>query len=232
MKRFERFERVKWFGRFKQIVLVLFILFIVWLFKSPIENFSFPFLAKPHLTDGDAVYIKSVDGKYLSSCKGCFPKDSNIDNRCTKTLCLKDVPYQSSQFIYHKHRDGTFSLETIDGKYWKRCAECIPLCPHTICCDGINPNLQTHKFVLIKNRDKNDTISIKTDNGRLLEITDCDQTCGKIITALGLNSASNFTVEKVVSPIMIDPPKKSKKLVSFDTVLPREFPEQWPYSQH
>ena len=149
-----------------------------------------------------------------------------------KTLCVRDAPYITSQFIYHTHRDGTFSLETSDGKYWKRCAQCIHNCPHVICADGINRNLQTHKFVLIKNRDTNDSISIKTDNGRLLEVTECDQTCGKVITALGLNQGDTFTIEKVISPVIAPPKKKPLKKVSFDKLLPKEFPEQWPFSQH
>ena len=218
--------------RFKQILFIVFALFVLHLFSGGVvEYFSFPFLKKPHLTDGDTIYVKTIDNKYITSCAACFPIDANIDNRCKKTLCLKDSPYMTSQFIYHKHRDGTFSLETAHGKYWKRCAECIENCPHVICSDGINPNLQTHKFVLIKNRDDNDTVSIKTDNGRLLEVTECDQTCGKVVTALGLNQSNTFTIEKVVSPVVARPKKKALKKVSFDKLLPREFPGQWPYSQ-
>lgn len=216
--------------RFKQIVFVVFVVFLLSLFKSRIhENFSFPFLTKPHLTDGDSIYVKTSDGKYITSCNACFPRDANIENRCTKTLCLRDEPYIGSQFIYHRHRDGTFSLETSEGFYWKRCAECIQNCPHTICADGINPNLQTHKFVLIKNRDE--TISIKTDNGRILEITDCDQTCGKVVTALGLNQSNTFIVEKIIVPVVAREKKPELKKVTFDDLLPKEFPAQWPYSQ-
>jgi hypothetical protein len=210
------------------ITLVALALFVVYFPKQHVkERFSFPFLAKPHLSDLDKIYIKTVDGKYITSCPNCLPKDANITNKCTKTLCLKDIPYLSSQFTYHKHRDGTFSLETSDGKYWKRCAECLHLCPHTICSDGINPNLQTHKFVLIKNR--NGTVSIKTDNGRLLEVTECEQTCGEIITALGLNISNNFIVEKIQQPPI--PLSQRIKGVDFSKKLPREFPEQWPFTQ-
>lgn len=225
-------KRFKWGKWVKQTAVVILLLWVLWVFKPLKSMESFSFLAKPHLVDGDAIYIKTSNGKYLTSCDACFPKDANIDNRCSSTVCLRDIPYQKSQFIYHKHNDGTFGLETVDGKYWKRCAKCIPLCPHTICSDGINPNLQTHKFVLIKNNDGNETISIKTDNGRLLEVTDCNQTCGKIITALGLNLGNNFMIEKVISPIAIYPVKKEHKKVSFAKHLPREFPEQWPFSQN
>jgi hypothetical protein len=218
--------------RFKQVLLVVLVMFVLSLFYGvSVENFSFPFLAKPHLTDGDTIYIKTIDGKYITSCAACFPNDANIDNRCKKTLCLKDVPYITSQFIYHRHRDGTFSLETAHGKYWKRCSECIQNCPHVICSDGINPNLQTHKFVLIKNRDNIDSISIKTDNGRLLEVTDCDQSCGKVVTALGLNASNTFVLERVIAPVITPHKKPELKKVSFDKLLPREFPGQWPYSQ-
>ena len=217
--------------RFKKLIIIIIVVFMIILIKfQTIEQFSF--ISKPHIDDKDTVYVKTLDGKYITSCDSCFPIDANIDNRCSKTLCLKDEPYITSQFIYHTHRDGTFSLETADGKYWKRCAECISLCPHVICADGINPNLQTHKFVLIKNNDNQNSISIKTDNGRLLEVSDCNQTCGKIITALGLNSSSNFIAEKVISPVVAVQKKQPLKMVSFENILPKPFPQQWPYSQH
>lgn len=212
----------------KTMLFVLFVLFVLFIlsFFPIIENFSFPFLSQPHLTDGDKIYIKSQNNEYITSCPNCLPLDANISNRCTNTLCMKDVPYMSSQFTYRPHRDGTFSLETIDGKYLKRCAECVPMCPHTICSDGINPNLQTHKFVLIKNMDG--TISIKTDNGRLFEITECKQTCGKIITALGLNISNDFVIEKVQEIAK----SSNEQPVDFSKRIPKEFPAQWPFSQH
>jgi hypothetical protein len=165
-----------------------------------VEHYSsdFPFLTQPHIDNGDKIYIKTLDGKYLSSCV-CKTNDANIKNACTRTLCIKDEPLLSSQFTFYKHSDGTFSIETYDGKYWKRCAECINSCPHTICADGINPNLQTHKFVLIKNgkTQTNDptavdnTISIKTDNGRLLEghlRRRCTCTCCRLASRSPLTS--------------------------------------------
>jgi hypothetical protein len=225
--------------RVRQLGLaILLFIFMVAIFKSwesnnlQKEHFSFPFLAKPHIKDGDKIYIKTVDGKYLTSCSNCSPRDANIYNKCKKTLCIRDEPYLNSQFTYHKHRDGTFSLETQEGKYWKRCAQCIPLCPHTICCDGVNPNLQTHKFVLLKNqhdREHENSVSIKTDNGRLLEVTNCDQTCGKIVTALGLNTTSRFIIEIIPPPVI--PLSQRIKPVTFDHKLPQPFPKQWPYSQ-
>ncbi len=107
----------------------------------------------------------------------------------------------------------------------------------------MNPNLQTHKFVLIKNgkTQSNDpdavdnTISIKTDNGRLLEVTDCNQSCGKIITALGLNSNSSFMVERIETPEAIKTLKRinrSQQLhTQYDNQLPQSFPKQWPFSE-
>lgn len=219
------------FRRYKELIVIIGGIYIIWhILSKNVENFSFPFLLKPHLSDGDDIYIKTFEGKYVTSCPNCLPLDANIINRCKKTLCIRDVPYLSSQFTYHKHRDGTFSLETADGEYWKRCARCIPLCPHTICSDGINSKLQTHKFILIKNRDG--TVSFKTDNGRLLEITECDQTCGKVVTALGLYNKGNskdFIIEKIPRPVI--PLSKRIKPVDFSKKLPREFPEQWPHIQ-
>lgn len=233
MKRFTN-KTIGSLKKYTPTILIIFVLYIIYrLYHKPLEHFSFPFLAKPHLKDKDKIYIKTTDGKYITSCPNCVPIDANIFNRCTMTLCVRDTPYLNSQFIYHKHRDGTFSLETSTGKYWKRCAECIPLCPHTICSDGINPNLQTHKFVLIKNhhnRDDLNSVSIKTDNGRLLEVTECEQTCGKVITALGLNSNSNFIIE-IIPPDII-PLSQRIKPITFEKQLPREFPEQMPYTQH
>lgn len=193
-----------------------------------IEHFSFPFLMKPHLSNLDVIYLKTSNGKYITSCSGCQQIGGNISNNCKKMLCVKDIPYLSSQFTYHKHRDGTFSFETTDGRYWKRCARCVPGCPDSICSDGINSNLQTHKFVLIKNR--NGTVSIKSDNGRLLETTECNQTCGKIVTALGLNHSTEFTIDAIPKQISIH--HKPIKLVDFSDKLPQEFPKQLSYGQH
>lgn len=157
-------------------------------------NFEFDFIRPPRISHLDKFYLKTMDGKYITSCGWCIPQDANIKNKCARVLCLTDVPYRSSQFQYYRHRDGTFSIETFDFKWLKRCAECINGCSHVICGDGLNPTLQTHKFELIKNRDG--TVSIKTDNDRLMEVTECGQTCGRVITAIGLNHhTTRFNLE-------------------------------------
>lgn len=185
---------------------------------------QFQFLSKPHIKDKDKIFIKTKDDKYVTSCANCIPKDMNIQNRCKKILCLKNRPYRASQFVYHNNHDGTFSLETYDGMFLKRCTKCIEACPHAICADGVNSKLQTHKFVLIKNPDK--TIAIKADNGRMLNITDCRQNCGSIITAQGLNRTNNFVI-KMISKKTATIPKRI-----FSKKTPKQFPSQWPYSQH
>ncbi len=164
-------------------------------------SFEFDFIKEPRISHKDKVYIKTLDGKYVTSCSWCVPIDQNINNNCTRMLCLTDVPYKSSQFQYYRHRDGTFSLETFDFKWLKRCGQCLHGCENIICADGLNPNLQTHKFILIKNDDG--TISIKTDNDRLMEVTECNQTCGNVITAMGLNTqSSKFNLEMLPKEIL------------------------------
>jgi hypothetical protein len=128
-------------------------------------------------------------------------------------------------FTYFPHRDGTFSVQTESGKYWKRCENCFERCPGIICADGVNPNLQPAKFVLIKNHSgtgagddgsghstihhvpgatgdvvSGPTVSIKTDTGRMLEMHECDQTCGRVVASLGVGLNRQFVIEKLPPP--------------------------------
>ncbi len=150
---------------------------------------------QPNIKDGDKFYLKTIDGKYVSVCKNCRPNDTNLNNLCSSVLCLKDEPFLSSIFTFKTHRDYRFSVQTMFGTYWKRCRQCLQFCPDTICADGINKNLRTHKFILIKNRNK--SISIKTDTGRLLEVSDCNQNCGKIIASIGSGRNQDFFIQKI-----------------------------------
>ena len=211
-------------GVYVIVIIILLLSIIILRCNTIVENFYF--LTNPQIEDGEKIYIKTQDGKYWTLNR-CVNKDANLKNLCKTMISLTDDPYLSSQFTFHKYNDGTFSLETYSGLYLKRCAGCVHNCPHAICGDGINPNLQTHKFVLIKNRD--DSISIKTDNGRLLDVTECDQSCGKVITAIGLTESSRFLVEKI--PQL---PKKSPfsaaVMSKLEASLPHDFPRQWPFS--
>lgn len=199
--------------------------------KNQLESFSF--LMKPYLVDGDKIYIKTLDNKYWTA-QSCGSR-ANINNACDSLITITDIPYLTSQFTFRKHIDGTFSLETYNNKYLKRCSKCVNDCDNVICGDGINPNLQTHKFVLIKNNNLlggniDDTISIKTDNGRFLDLTECNQTCGKVITTIGLSQDSRFIVEKI--PQL---PKKSpfskEVIADLNRDLPKSFPHQMPFTQ-
>lgn len=219
---------------------ILIFVIIVYSRKEPLiekfdwddVNFEFDFIKPPRISHKDKFYLKTLDGKYISSCGWCIPEDANITNRCSKVLCLTDVPYRSSQFQYYRHRDGTFSIETFDYKWLKRCASCINGCPHVICGDGLNPDLQTHKFVLIKNDDG--TVSIKTDNDRLMEVTECNQSCGRIITAIGLNhQTTRFNLEllpkeKLDSRVYSRDYEVEKSGPTFEIPLP--FPYQFRYT--
>lgn len=220
------------------VVGIGFVLFYMYISKKQViegfdwddVNFEFDFIKEPRISHKDKFYIKTIDGKYLTSCSWCIPIDANIENKCTRVLCLTDVPYRSSQFMYHRHRDGTFSLETFDFKWLKRCSQCLHGCDHIICADGLNPTLQTHKFVLIKNRDG--TVSIKTDNDRLMEVTECNQTCGRVITAMGLNHhTTRFNLEMLpkekLDPRIYETPDDGKG-PRFEIPLP--FPYQFNFN--
>jgi hypothetical protein len=181
-----------------------------------VEGLAFPFefslprgLTNPVLKRGDQFYLKTVNGDYVSVCGQCAPVDQNLQNKCSRNLCLKPNPVRSSVFTYMPHRDGTFSVQTVEGKYWKRCANCFERCPGIICADGVNPNLQPAKFVLIKNADEIDSVSIKTDMGRLLEMHDCEQSCGRIVASLGVGLNRQFVIEKLPPPYT--PPVRVRK---------------------
>lgn len=228
------FERTKLFFIAAIIAFIVIIVIITNIkYKQTYE--SFDFIMNPQLSDKDKIYIKTIDGKYWTILK-CGTKGANLYNLCDTLIGLTDIPYINSQFTFHKHIDGTFSLETYDNKYLKRCARCVNVCDNVMCGDGINPNLQTHRFVLVKNPSTNittniTTISIKTDNGRFLDLTECEQVCGKIITAIGLSQESRFIFEKI--PQL---PKKSpfsKKVIDdLNRYLPKPFPAQMPFTQN
>jgi hypothetical protein len=183
------------------------------------EQPSFPFLTDPQLHEGDRFYLKTLNGEYISVCSDCQPKDQNLTNKCSSVLCLKKYPTRGSVFVYVPYRDGTFSVQSdLTGKFWKRCNNCVHLCSDIICSDAINPRLQPAKFVLIK---LGDTISIKTDTGRLLDVMECEQTCGRVVAAVstgvdwnkGHYQTGQFTIEKlprIPAPIVEDrsPTKK------------------------
>lgn len=177
------------------LIYVLYTLFNLNTFEHLIDVGSVT--QKPNLKDGDKFYLKTIDGKYVSVCHNCRPNDANINNLCSAVLCLKDEPFLSSIFTYRSHRDYRFSVQTMSGAYWKRCRQCLQFCPDTICADGLNKNLRTHKFILIKNRNK--SISIKTDTGRLLEVSDCNQNCGKIIASIGSGRDQEFIIQKITN---------------------------------
>ena len=206
----------------KVLLFLFFVLIIIisWYFLQCItlEGFEFPFLMKPHLSNGDKFYLKTRNGEYVSVCFTCHSKGQNLLNKCSANLCLKKEPTATSIFEYLPHRDGTFSIRTFEGKYWKRCEFCFDRCPNIICADGVNGDLQPSKFVLIKNGgdgsgdgsgDGAESISIKTDTGRLLETQECEQTCGKIISAIGVGNNSEFIIEKLPHPYV--PPQRVRE---------------------
>lgn len=188
--------------------IVIFVAVMILLQQTELrEGMAFPWnhslpagLMKPNLVKGDQFYLKTVNDEYVSVCASCSPIDQNLENKCSRNLCVKPNAVRSSVFTYIPHRDGTFSVRTVEGKYWKRCANCVELCPGIVCADGVNPRLQPSKFVLIKNGDELNSISIKTDTGRLLELHDCSQSCGRIVAALGVGLNRQFVIEKLPPP--------------------------------
>ena len=141
--------------------------------------------------------LMTLDGQYLSVCTSCSPYNANIKNLCSSLLCLTKYPLHSSVFKYHSFLDGRFALETNEFKFWKHCDKCIHDCKGAICADGINKNLKTHKWILIKNGDNDHTVSIKSNTGRIVQRCDCSQSCGSIMCTMGLAGFEKFKVIKV-----------------------------------
>ncbi len=189
-----------------KLLIFVFLIFFIVIQLLPLRE-CFPFLTEPQLSYGDQFYLKTVNNEYVSVCHACSPTNQNLENKCSANLCLKLDPVRSSIFTYISHPDGTFSVQTIEGKYWKRCEFCFEQCPNIICADGVNKDLQPAKFVLIKNGDG--TISIETDTGRLLELQECDQSCGRIIAAQGVGQNKQFVIEKL--PPQYYPPNPIRK---------------------
>lgn len=194
-----------------------------WLTGPEVEM---PFLTDPQMHHGDLFYLKTVNDEYISVCFSCSPEDQNLNNKCKANLCVKDDPVRTSIFEFLKHRDGTFSVRSAaTGKYWKRCNNCFNLCPDIICADGVNPDIQPAKFVLIKNGDG--TVSIKSDMGRLLELQHCAQSCGRIIASQGVGINRQFVMEKLPPPYT--PPVRVDRQPTKKFVPPSYAPIIIPY---
>ena len=193
-----------------QTLFVVFCAAIVFLVASSGMRESFAFITDPQLSSGDRIYIRTANDEYLSVCRDCQPVDQNLTNKCSASLCLVTQPTRASVFEYHPFDDGTFALKTSTGKYLKRCANCFERCPNVICADGINPTLQEAKFVLIKTDDGRNGIAIKADTGRLLEINECGQSCGRVLAALGVGQRnSQFRIE--ILPPPYQPPVRQRQ---------------------
>lgn len=189
----------------KEIISTVLLLFIILAFAvilyTHIVIEGWDWLTNPQLIRGQRFLIKTLNGEYLTSCRDCKPNDQNLTNKCSSVLCLSKYPLNASVFIYEPYRDGTFAIRVeATDKYWKRCTNCVDSCEHIICTDGINPTLQSAKFVLIKNDDSAGSVSIKCDNGGLIELNNCDQSCGKVVAAIGLGINSQFIIEPLMTP--------------------------------
>lgn len=207
-------------------LLIIVSIFLLWHSATKDINERFSFLTNPQLDRNDEIYIRTANDEYVSVCNGCEPIDQNLTNKCTKSLCLVLEPNRGSVFTYEPHNDGTFSLKTLTGHYLKRCANCFERCPNVICADGINPKLQEAKFVLIKHG--NNGISIKADTGRLLEINECGQSCGRVLAALGVGVNSEFRIEKLPPPY--NPPQRQRKQTK-KFLVPSYAPIMIPYNK-
>lgn len=160
-----------------------------------VERKDLPFLRQPQMRDGMEFYLRTVNGEYVSVCRSCQPADQNLYNRCSAVLCLKRYPTAGSVFRYGQWRDGTFTVRTRSGEYWKRCANCVERCPGVICADGRNPWLAPARFRLVKNDDG--SVSLMTDTGRMIEAHACGQRCGRILASLGVGINRQFYVERL-----------------------------------
>lgn len=185
------------------IYLCLIILAVAWTVFYGIERFNrgflpnFQFFSSPVLNNGDKFMLKTDDDQYVAVCKTCKPMDQNINNLCSSLLCLVRYPVKSSVFTYHSFRDGRVALETNDYYFWKHCDTCVHECKGAVCADGINKNLPTHKWYIIKHPDQ--TITIKSNTGRVIQRCNCGQSCGRILCTMGLAGFEKFKVEKVIS---------------------------------
>jgi len=156
---------------------------------------AFDFLAQPQLKRGDRFYLRDANGYYVSVCSGCQPQNQNLRNQCSSLLCMLREPIKGSVWIYEPHDDGTCSIKSEPtGLYWKRCNNCVQDCPNIICSDGVNGRLQPAKFELIKPTRNTNIIAFRTDIGTFLDINQCDQQCGKVVSGVGGLNAT-FRVE-------------------------------------
>lgn len=199
---YNEFLRVK-MKNIKLLLLLLSIFIVLGVYnRYSIEKLDYPFLTDPQIKDGEEFLLSTPDGRYITSCGDCLP-NVNLKERCTYHLCTKKYPYQSSVWKYHKNRDGTFNVESFNGKFWKRCDRCEEMCHDVICCDGVNKRLRNCKFYLLKNRDG--TVSFKSDTGRILELCNCTPTktkffqknCGKMMCSLGVGKETRFIIERL-----------------------------------
>lgn len=147
---------------------------------------AFDFLAQPQLQRGDRFYLRDANDNYVSVCSGCQPINQNLRNQCSSVLCMLREPIRGSVWIYEPHDDGTCSIKSEPtGSYWKRCNNCVQDCPNIICADGVNGALQPAKFDLIKPTRNTNAVAFRTDIGTFLDINQCDQQCGKVVSGVG-----------------------------------------------
>lgn len=170
--------------KFAFFVIIAAIVVLTVAASNSVNTETFNFISDPQLKRGDRFYIKTIGGGYVSVCSDCQPIDQNLKNQCASVLCVKPKPLQGSVWVYQQHDDGTFSvISDVTGLAWKRCNNCVENCPNIICSDGINSKLQSAKFELVKlgsNR-----VSIKTDIGTYLDLNECSQQCGKVVSGVG-----------------------------------------------
>lgn len=188
------------------LMILILIVCVVYLSCYNVETYlpNITFITDPILNQNDKFMLKTLDGQYVSVCKGCKP-DANIKNLCSSLVCLNRYPTKNSVFIYHTFEDGRFAIETNEFKFLKHCDNCVHECRGAICGDGVNKNLTTHKWHLIKWGDG--TVSIKSNTERMVQRCNCGQTCGTILCTMGVGVTEKFIVEKIV-----DEPRKEIEL--------------------